>query len=109
VIHRVSRRQSERTEINIEFLTDLNEILVLVCGCLGPGVGFEIEAGDGAENRGQVVQSLDGLGEGAKWLEGGDELFQSGEVVGVGGCYYVAEYYDEGDEGGHEDAPVIRM
>lgn len=43
------RRQSERTEINIEFLTDLNEIF-LVCGCLSPGVGFEVKAGDGAEH-----------------------------------------------------------
>lgn len=43
------RRQSERTEINIEFLTDLNEVF-LVCGCLGPGVGFEVKAGDGAEH-----------------------------------------------------------
>jgi hypothetical protein len=27
-------------------LTDFNEILVLVCGCLGPRVGFEVEAGE---------------------------------------------------------------
>lgn len=48
-IHMGWRRQSERTEINIEFLTDLNEVF-LVCGCLGPGVGFEVKAGDGAEH-----------------------------------------------------------
>ena len=45
------RCQSERTEIHIEFLTDFNEILVLVCRCLGPGVGFEVKAGDSAEYR----------------------------------------------------------
>jgi hypothetical protein len=30
-----------------------------------------------------------------------------GEVGLVGGCYYVAEYYYEWDEGGEEDSPVI--
>lgn len=58
------RRQPECTEINIEFLTDLNQIF-LGCGCLGPGVGFEVKAGDGAEHRAKGVQSLDRLREGS--------------------------------------------
>lgn len=47
-IHVGWRRQSERTEINIEFLTDLVGIF-LVCSCLGPGIGFKVKAGDRAE------------------------------------------------------------
>lgn len=53
------------------------------------------------------MESVDGLGKGAKWLQRSNESFQPGEILNVGCCDDVAEDDDEGDEWREKNRPIL--